>query len=76
MRPARSRPASQRLLLELSRARYSYYFLSDVLRGQNKIDTAACNRALEHIGGPGRIKFLRDGNAPHLLYAALRRRRP
>jgi hypothetical protein len=52
----------------------AYYFLSDVLGGQNKIDISARYRALGHIRMPCRLQLLlRDGDAPHILYAAQRR---
>jgi len=50
--------------------RNPYNFLSDILRRKNKIYTPACYCALRHIWLPGRVGLLRDGNAPHVLYAA------
>jgi len=54
----------------LSHVRNSYNFLSDILGRKNEIDAPACYCALWHIRLPGCVELLRDGNAPHFLYAA------
>ena len=48
-------------------------FLSDILRRKNKVYTSARYRASRHIWLPGCVELLRDGDAPHFLYAAQRR---
>src|SRR5665213_2610820 len=48
-------------------------FSRDILRRKNKIDAPACYCAFGHIGLLRCVELLRNGNAPHFLYAAKRR---
>ena len=47
-------------------------FMSDILRGENKIDTPARDCAFRHVWLPGRVELLRYGNASHFFDAAQR----
>lgn len=48
----------------------SYYLQGDIFGGKDKIDAAARYCALRHIGLPGGVELLRNGDAPDILYAA------
>lgn len=49
---------------------YAADLLRNLFRGKNKIDTAAINGALRHVGLTRRIEFLSDCNAPDVFDAA------
>lgn len=47
--------------------RNSYNFVSNILRGEDEIYIPTCYCAPGHVWPSGRLKLMRDGNAPHFL---------
>src|SRR5674476_564828 len=52
-------------------ARNSHKFLRDILRRKDEVHASARHGALRHVRLHGGLGLLRDGDAPHVLYACL-----